>query len=64
MDKYCVYGNPIKQSRSPHIHQNFAKNTQQNISYQSQFVALDGFNEAVNSFIESELKSSLLAYFM
>lgn len=51
MDQYLVYGNPIKQSRSPFIHQAFALATEQNISYQSQLVALDGFAEEVNRFI-------------
>lgn len=58
MDKYCVYGNPIKQSQSPYIHQNFAKSTQQNLSYHSQLVDLDGFNDAVKTFIESGAKGA------
>ncbi len=52
MDQYLVYGNPIKQSRSPFIHQAFAQSTEQNISYQSQLVALDGFAEEVQRFIK------------
>ncbi|WP_440877415.1 shikimate dehydrogenase [Thalassotalea sp. PLHSN55] len=51
MDKYLVYGNPIKQSRSPVIHQAFAKQTEQNISYQKLQPEIDGFKEAVNAFI-------------
>jgi len=51
MDQYCVFGNPIKQSRSPFIHQEFAKQTQQKISYQKQFVELDKFSQAVTTFI-------------
>lgn len=52
MDKYLVYGNPIKQSRSPAIHQAFAKQTKQDISYQKLQPELDGFKAAVTAFIE------------
>lgn len=51
MDKYCVFGNPIKQSRSPFIHQSFAKTTKQTLRYDTCFAELDGFTEAVNDFI-------------
>ena len=52
MDQYLVYGNPIKQSKSPLIHMTFAQDCNQNINYERQFVELGGFNEAVNSFIK------------
>lgn len=51
MDQYRVFGNPIKQSRSPLIHQCFAKETNQSLNYETQFSELDGFNEAVTKFI-------------
>lgn len=51
MDKYLVYGNPIKQSRSPYIHQFFAKNTQQKLTYDRQLAEIDDFKEKVKSFI-------------
>jgi len=51
MDQYRVFGNPIKQSRSPAIHQSFALQTKQNLSYQSQLVALDSFSQTINNFI-------------
>lgn len=51
MDQYRVFGNPIKQSRSPFIHQFFAKETNQSLNYESQFVELDGFHSAVLNFI-------------
>ena len=51
MDKYCVFGNPIKHSRSPFIHQSFAKTTKQTLYYDTCLVELDGFTEAVNYFI-------------
>lgn len=51
MDQYRVFGNPIKQSRSPYIHQAFALSTKQELTYQSQLVALDEFNNTVKEFI-------------
>lgn len=51
MDQYLVYGNPIKQSRSPFIHQYFAKQTQQDISYDKQLAEVDNFKSHVKSFI-------------
>ena len=51
MDQYRVYGNPIKQSRSPFIHQEFAVQTNQQLSYQSQLVALDQFEQVIQDFI-------------
>lgn len=52
MDQYLVYGNPIKQSKSPFIHTAFAKETHQNIEYKSQLAELDGFKQAVEVFIK------------
>jgi len=52
MDQYRVFGNPIKQSRSPFIHQSFAQATKQILNYQSQFVGLDGFIAEITAFIE------------
>ncbi|WP_159816797.1 shikimate dehydrogenase [Colwellia sp. 20A7] len=51
MDQYRVFGNPIKQSRSPLIHQSFALATEQVLNYEIQFAELNGFNEAVTEFI-------------
>ncbi len=52
MDQYRVFGNPIKQSRSPFIHQEFAKSTKQVLQYQTQLVELDAFTEAVQTLIK------------
>ncbi|MEW6984164.1 shikimate dehydrogenase [Colwelliaceae bacterium 6471] len=51
MDQYCVYGNPIEQSRSPFIHQMFAQDTDQPISYTREYVELGEFAKTVNHFI-------------
>jgi len=58
MDKYCVFGNPIKQSRSPFIHLSFAETTQQALNYEKCLVELDGFEEAVQHFIAKGAKGA------
>ncbi|WP_077339612.1 shikimate dehydrogenase [Pseudocolwellia agarivorans] len=52
MDHYLVYGNPIKQSKSPFIHTAFAKETNQNIEYKSQLAELGEFEQTVKLFIK------------
>ncbi|MCK9502724.1 MAG: shikimate dehydrogenase [Porticoccaceae bacterium] len=49
-DNYGVFGNPVKHSRSPDIHAQFAIQTGQDISYQRQLVELGGFRAAADSF--------------
>lgn len=51
MDQYRVFGNPIKQSRSPFIHQCFAKETNQELNYETQYAELDGFRSEVLNFV-------------
>ena len=51
MDQYRVFGNPIKHSRSPFIHDSFAKQTSQKLNYQSELIALDDFEMKVKQFI-------------
>lgn len=53
MDHYLVYGNPIKQSKSPIIHTTFAKETNQNIEYKTQYAELDAFEATVKEFIKA-----------
>lgn len=50
-DRYAVFGNPISHSRSPEIHARFAKQTEQNITYERILAPLDGFAESVRDFI-------------
>lgn len=50
MDTYAVFGNPIAHSKSPQIHQQFAKQTNQQISYAAIAAPKDGFPDAINAF--------------
>jgi shikimate dehydrogenase len=49
-DKYAVFGNPIKQSKSPLIHAAFARQCDQHMQYRAVLVELDGFATAVSRF--------------
>ncbi len=51
-DHYCVFGNPIAQSKSPDIHRQFAQQTGEDIRYEKQLVDVDGFSEAASVFFE------------
>ena len=50
-DKYAVIGNPIAHSKSPLIHEAFAKQTGQDISYERILAPLDGFEATVRDLI-------------
>jgi len=52
IDLYQVVGNPIAHSLSPQIHQQFAAQTQQALHYDKQLVALEGFQAAMDEFIQ------------
>ena len=51
-DKFAVFGNPIKQSKSPIIHTLFAQQYAQHIEYRAVRVELDDFVQATNLFFE------------
>lgn len=51
MDHYAVIGHPIKHSLSPLVHEAFAKQTHQQLSYTKIEAPLDGFEETVTDFI-------------
>jgi shikimate dehydrogenase len=50
MDRYAVVGNPIAHSRSPQIHEAFARATGQAMTYERLLAPLDGFAETVARF--------------
>lgn len=52
-DRYQVVGNPIAQSKSPFIHQAFARQTGQDLSYDRACPAPDGFAEHARGFFAS-----------
>lgn len=49
-DHYVVIGNPVGHSRSPEIHQFFAQQTRQKLSYELLEAPLDGFAAAADRF--------------
>ena len=50
IDTYAVIGNPISHSKSPLIHSEFSKQTQQHIHYETILSPLNGFTTAINIF--------------
>ena len=50
-DRYAVVGNPIAHSKSPLIHEAFARQTQQSMSYERVLAPLDGFAATVQELI-------------
>jgi shikimate dehydrogenase len=51
MDRYCVFGNPIAHSKSPEIHAAYAAQTGHALEYERRLAPVDGFADAVRSFI-------------
>jgi len=52
IDKYAVFGNPIKQSRSPLIHNAFAAQCGHQLQYRAVLVPPDGFAQAARRFFD------------
>ncbi|WP_404344801.1 shikimate dehydrogenase [Vreelandella venusta] len=50
-DRYCVFGNPIKHSKSPLIHGEFASQTQQAMAYTAELAPVEGFADAWRAFV-------------
>lgn len=53
-DRYAVFGNPIKQSKSPVIHSLFAQQCEQAMQYRAVRVELGGFEEAASGFFAGD----------
>ena len=52
IDRYAVFGNPIKQSKSPVIHQAFADQCGHQLRYRAVLVPVDGFAQAARRFFD------------
>ena len=50
MDRYCVFGNPIGHSKSPLIHQMFAAQTGEQLSYEALLAPLEDFTAFAREF--------------
>jgi len=50
--RYAVFGNPIKQSKSPVIHALFAEQCSQSMQYRAVRVGLDDFSRAARNFFD------------
>ena len=55
-DQYAVIGHPISHSKSPQIHQAFAAQTQQDISYEAIEAPLDGFKSTIERLVSEGYK--------
>ncbi len=56
IDRYAVFGNPIKHSKSPQIHTLFAKQTKQSLVYTAELAETGKFESAVRQFINNNGK--------
>lgn len=56
MDQYAVFGNPIKQSKSPFIHTLFANQTAQKLVYSAIEPSIDDFKATLNNFFAGDGK--------
>lgn len=54
IDRYAVFGNPIKHSKSPNIHTAFAADTNQQLTYEAICVPEDKFTQYVNEFLTGD----------
>lgn len=51
MDRYAVFGNPISHSKSPFIHTLFARQTQQQLTYEKIEAPIDDFVGSIRRFL-------------
>lgn len=52
-DRYAVFGNPVGQSKSPLIHNAFAEQFGEDMTYEKIEAPLDGFADAVRRFLDA-----------
>lgn len=52
MDRYAVVGNPVQHSKSPRIHQHFAEETKQDLSYEKILIPIGEFERYVSDFFQ------------
>jgi len=50
-DRYAVFGNPISHSKSPQIHQAFARQTEQELDYEALLAPVDAFVPSLQAFL-------------
>lgn len=53
-DRYAVFGNPIKHSKSPDIHTAFAESTKQDLTYEAICVPEGSFTDYVSDFLSGD----------
>lgn len=53
MDRYAVFGNPIGHSKSPFIHQQFAWQTAESLSYEAILAPVEGFADSWRAFVSN-----------
>ncbi|MDO9232555.1 MAG: shikimate dehydrogenase [Methylotenera sp.] len=56
IDRYAVVGNPIAHSKSPMIHEAFAQQTGQAMTYERILAPIDGFDDTVSALIAEGYK--------
>jgi len=52
VDKYAVFGNPVRHSKSPWIHAEFARQCEQEMTYRAVLVAEPEFDKTVRGFFD------------
>lgn len=63
MDRYGVFGNPIAHSKSPRIHQMFAEQTGQALTYEALLAPLDDFAGFAREFFQQGLGGNVTVPF-